>query len=141
MRGATFFHEPLDHSQQQIRLVSIQPASDGPIVCTVKLITLDRFRTPDYRALSYVWGPPTPTCKIQVNNQPFHVRQNLFDFLLAFRKRLHTFRGCDQYVDEVQWLWIDQICIAQAVVHERNHQVKMMSEIYTWATYVYIWLG
>jgi hypothetical protein len=27
------------------------------------------------------------------------------------------------------------------VVGERNHQVKMMSDIYRQATYVYVWLG
>jgi hypothetical protein len=76
-----------------------------------------------------------------VNKQSFLVRQNLYDFLKAFRTRLYRFRDCGDYGNEVQWLWIDQICIDQSVVKERNHQVEMMSDIYRRASYVYVWLG
>ncbi|KAH6846874.1 heterokaryon incompatibility, partial [Alternaria alternata] len=96
---------------------------------------------PEYRALSYVWGPPSPVQEIQVNGHRFLVRQNLYDFIYAFRERLYKFRGGNGYEDEVQWLWIDQVCINQALTGERNHQVKMMSDIYRRATYVYVWLG
>lgn len=36
--------------------------------------------------------------------------------------------------------WIDQICIDQSRTNERNHQVKIMSSIYTSAESVIIWL-
>ena len=38
-------------------------------------------------------------------------------------------------------LWIDQICINQDDVHERNEQVALMHRIYSKAENVVIWLG
>lgn len=40
---------------------------------------------PEYIALSYVWGEPTPVQPISVNSKLLHTRQNLFDFLDVFR--------------------------------------------------------
>lgn len=37
--------------------------------------------------------------------------------------------------------WIDAICIDQSNVHEHNHQVDLLKDIYTKATGVYLWLG
>ncbi|CAI9631268.1 unnamed protein product [Alternaria burnsii] len=139
--SAAFVHEPINQAVQEIRLISIIPETTGPIRCNLMHVDLQSNPTPEYRALSYVWGPPSPVQEIQVNGHRFLVRQNLYDFLNAFRERLYKFRGGNGYEDEVQWLWIDQICINQALTGERNHQVKMMSDIYRRATYVYVWLG
>ena len=137
----TFMHDALDTSRREIRLISIIPAAEGLMKCTMKHVDLEANPTPDYRALSYTWGPPSDTQRIYVNDQPFGVRPNLYDFLRAFRQRLFKFRGCGTYEDEVQWIWIDQICIDQSRVEERNHQVQIMSDIYRRASYVYVWLG
>ncbi|CAN9383521.1 unnamed protein product [Alternaria alternata] len=139
--SAAFVHEPINQAIQEIRLISIIPETTGPIRCNLQHVNLQSNPTPEYRALSYVWGPPSPVQEIQVNSRRFLVRQNLYDFLNAFRERLYKFRGGNGYEDEVQWLWIDQVCINQALTGERNHQVKMMSDIYRRATYVYVWLG
>ncbi|KAJ8116855.1 hypothetical protein OPT61_g1801 [Boeremia exigua] len=136
--AATYVYEPLDRSLSQIRLIAITPTADGPVHCTLKCVNLDTGSLPDYRALSYVWGPTSPTQRIYIDDRSLTVRQNLYDFLLSFRKRSYNFRGNGVYQDEVQWLWVDQICINQSVVEERNHQVNMMSAIYTKATYVYL---
>jgi hypothetical protein len=138
---AIFVHEPVDRFLQEIRLICVIPEADGPIKCKLKHVNLQSNKTPDYRALSYTWGAPNPVQNITVNNQSFLVRQNLYDFLKAFRTRLYRFRDCGDYGKEVQWLWIDQMCIDQSVVEERNHQVEMMSDIYRRACYVYVWLG
>jgi hypothetical protein len=136
-----FVYEPVNRRLQEIRLICIIPEADGLIKCKLKRVDLQSKKTPEYRALSYTWGAPAPVQKIAVNNQSFLVRQNLYDFLKAFRARLHRFQDCGDYGNEVQWLWIDQICIDQSVVKERNHQVEMMSDIYRRASYVYVWLG
>jgi hypothetical protein len=136
-----FTHERLDRSLSQIRLISVRPEADGPIRCSIKTIDLNADRTPDYRALSYTWGAQGNEHHIYINDQRLSVRQNLHDFLVAFRKRLFVYHSGGLYEDEIQWLWVDQICIDQAVVEERNHQVRMMSRIYEQATYVYMWLG
>jgi len=38
-------------------------------------------------------------------------------------------------------IWVDQICIDQSSTQERNHQVRLMSKVYTQASEVLIWLG
>jgi hypothetical protein len=38
-------------------------------------------------------------------------------------------------------LWIDSICIDQNAIEERNHQVKLMGNVYQRANRVLIWLG
>jgi hypothetical protein len=82
---------------------------------------------PPFTALSYTWGPVSPTFNILVNSQPISIRKGLFRFLQAY--------------DGDKYLWIDQICIDQSNVLERNHQVGMMSSIYTQCRSVIIWLG
>ncbi|KAI9694237.1 MAG: hypothetical protein M1820_009095 [Bogoriella megaspora] len=136
-----FEHEPLDTSIQQIRVISVVPKADGPLECKLKNLDLSANPCPEYRALSYTWGPPSPLQRILLNDRWFTIRQNLYDFLRTFRARLVKFSGHDQFDEEVQWIWIDQICIDQTIVTERNHQVQMMSKIYRNASYVYVWLG
>jgi hypothetical protein len=40
-----------------------------------------------------------------------------------------------------KFLWIDQVCIDQTNVSERNSQVACMTEIYRRASRVLVWLG
>lgn len=54
------------------------------------------------------------------------VRRGLFSFLQAF--------------DGDEYLWIDQICIDQQALTERNHQVSFMSSIYSQCASVIMWL-
>lgn len=42
---------------------------------------------------------------------------------------------------ESTWLWVDQICIDQGTLQERNHQVQIMRHVYKNAEEVIIWLG
>ena len=139
--GSQFRHQPLDTSRAQIRVLCVAPEAGGLIQCTIKHIDLNANPAPFYRALSYTWGSPEDTQEISVNGRSLEVRRNLHDFLVAFRARLFNFRGGGVFEEEVQWLWIDQICVDQAVIHERNHQVQMMREIYSNAESVYVWLG
>lgn len=139
--GSRFRHQPLDTSRAQIRVLCVAPETGGPIQCTIKHIDLNANPTPFYRALSYTWGPPEDTVEISLNGRFLEVRRNLHDFLVAFRARLFKFRGGGVFEEEVQWLWIDQICVDQSVIRERNHQVQMMADIYKKANYVYVWLG
>jgi len=36
----------------------------------------------DYIALPYVWGTEEPSHTIEIDGSPFHVRDNLYSFLL-----------------------------------------------------------
>lgn len=85
------------------------------------------------QALSYVWGPPEPAQMIMVNRQPFIVRQNLWHYLDTV-----TSRTSPVYQP---LLFIDQLCVNQADLGERNHQVHQMANIYRAARQVVCWLG
>ena len=60
---------------------------------------------------------------------------------LRVRDDLYSFLRSRQAICEQGPFWIDAICIDQAFVVERNHQVGLMHSIYTGAPKVYIWLG
>ena len=98
------------------------------IACKVYVIPADS--SVSYTAVSYMWGDATETVDILMNEKPFPVTTNLFELLkeLAAQK----FYGL---------LWIDAICINQASVLERNHQVAIMGSIYSRASKVLVWLG
>ncbi|KAI1331421.1 heterokaryon incompatibility protein-domain-containing protein [Xylariaceae sp. FL0255] len=88
----------------------------------------------EYEALSWCWGNDEPeyAVKILEDDKTFKikVRRDLALALKYLRKS-----------DEARTLWIDAICICQEDPEERNHQVQMMSRIYTRAKQVCIWLG
>lgn len=113
-----------------IRLLTILPTNDEttPIACALHVVALRE--NPHYTALSYVWGPPTPSRDIFVNGKPFTVRENLWNFLNQARKEE---KNCP--------FWIDAICIDQDSNPERTHQVSMMGKIYSEAQLVLVWLG
>lgn len=57
------------------------------------------------------------------------------------RKQLALALKYLRHPDQGRTFWIDAICIDQDDPSERNHQVQMMSRIYTRAKEVCIWLG
>ena len=130
-----FKYAPLDSTRKQIRVLKLCGATDGIIKCTLQTVEIghDSRSKISYRALSYTWGPEKPTHRVLINDQVFEVRQNLYDFLVMASERCMT-----TFSDE---LWIDQICINQDDVLEKNHQVSMMASIYEKAEEVVVWLG
>jgi hypothetical protein len=94
----------------------------------------DLASAPQYIALSYTWGPASPSYRIFVNDQPFEVRDNLYNFLLTFQTR-------SAIETDIIYLYIDQICINQSDIPEKCSQVVLMSSIYTRAALVVVWLG
>jgi hypothetical protein len=121
-------YEALDHAVQQIRLAHVRRNERGVIECD--LITFSLEHLPPYVALSYVWGAPAQTQGIVVNHGCFDVRQNLYNFLNEY---------CNE--EQAQYIWIDQICINQCDIKERGHQVGVMTQIYSQAAYVVVWLS
>ncbi|RMZ75330.1 hypothetical protein DV737_g5350, partial [Chaetothyriales sp. CBS 132003] len=121
--------------QNSIRLFDLHGAEPGSPVCgTLREVELpeDVEAAPQYLALSYTWGLPQDisTTPIWIGGKSLKVRKNLMLALQALRdpKDDRTF-------------WIDAICINQADVTEKNHQVASMSKIYRAAEAVKIWLG
>jgi heterokaryon incompatibility protein (HET) len=64
---------------------------------------------------------------------------NLYSFLCTFQKGDAV---PDRAVStDVEYLYIDQICIDQSNLPERNIQVLLMADIYSRSTLVFVWLG
>lgn len=121
----------LDFSSQQIRLFELDPRNETTdIQGSFRYVELTA--CPAYTALSYAWGDATGIQQITVGGGgTIDVRKNLWEFL----------RQQSSAISEPKLFWIDAICINQPNVHERNHQVKLMKQIYVNASEVYIWLG
>jgi len=127
-------YQPLDHTTRQIRLVTLLDLLENDDAIRLDIKVFEISEAPLYTALSYVWGPSPSKTAVEISNGKLEIRENLFKFLTEFRKRSDK-TPSDQY------LWIDQLCIDQSTTSERNHQVQMMSDIYSKATSVIAWLG
>jgi Heterokaryon incompatibility protein (HET) len=121
---------PVDTPKQEIRLVAIELAKDDdlPIKCTLSVACSKE--SPEFMALSYVWGDASITRPIQLNGETFYVTENLFRALIALRWESEDF-VC----------WIDAICINQQDTSEKNNQVLLMGEIYRASRLLVVWLG
>lgn len=86
-------------------------------------------------ALSYTWGTATShndLCIIQLEDQDFYVRRNLWAFL----------NRASQHPNMLDVpFFIDALSIDQSNPEERKHQVKLMDRLYSSASEVIIWLG
>jgi hypothetical protein len=122
-------HVPLD-SERQFRVIRLQPSIhfDSAIQCELRTFNLDK--APPYEALSYVWGSSTPDQPIKCHGKPLLVTENCLSALQHLRHKFRT-----------RILWIDAICIDQGTLSERNHQVRLMGDIYSYAKAVLIWIG
>ena len=129
-------YSPLDKSQEEIRLITINCCEndEAPVSCRLETVSLEN--SPEYAAMSYVWGDATITEKILVNGEAFSATTNLNAGLWHFRKY-----GLVPGKEKGLRLWVDAICINQQDMAERNQQVALMGDIYANASYVLSWLG
>ncbi|KAH6642791.1 heterokaryon incompatibility protein-domain-containing protein, partial [Boeremia exigua] len=126
--SAIYKDHPLSPSTTRVLQINPSKHSNDPISCCLSVISLNP--APKYRAASYTWGDPSATKVIFVDNRPFRVRVNLWNFISQMRE--------DRYLGLV---WIDAICINQDDLQERSEQVAIMGQIYSKATEVRAWLG
>ena len=124
-----FTHKPFPDASNSIRLLQLHPGrSDEPLKTSLQIFSLED--RPEYDALSYMWGPKEPRHSIQVDNQSFLLRPNIYDFLLRLR-----------FADRPRRLWLDAICIDQNNIEERGYQVSLMRDIYQRCRECLAWLG
>ena len=127
-------YEPLE--QDQIRVLKFE-SEDNPGLIRLELrsLTSSDSKAKEYAALSYTWEPESPKETITINGYPFQVGYNLWNAL----REMHT--GCGGLVlKDTPW-WVDQICINQSHLLEKEAQVGRMGEIYAKANHVVAWLG
>jgi hypothetical protein len=105
-----FVHEPLDTSENIIRVVGIRRRRSNCGVIQTSLRTIkvrpSRQQTEFYTAISYTWGPEEPKRQILVNRHCLSVRPNLYKLLA----NLSDFQTQNANRTPMESLWIDAVC-------------------------------
>lgn len=131
--ASIYKHEPLNLNGQCLRLLKIHYSEQTePPMISLQTFSLEE-DVPEFKAVSYTWGPSDPSFGVYVDGRVLSVRKNLYHFLRRARR--------DALFCLTTWLWIDQLCIDQTSVEEKNHQVNQMSMIFQQAHEVIVWLG
>lgn len=114
---------------EAIRVIELDGSADttAPLSGSLRVIRLKD--CPTFTALSYVWGRGG-TGSICCNGCAFGITPNCQEALLSLRSIYGNV--C---------IWVDAICINQDDDAEKDWQIPLMGEIYTWARVVYVWLG
>ncbi|KAK3935043.1 heterokaryon incompatibility protein-domain-containing protein [Diplogelasinospora grovesii] len=111
-----------------LRILELLPGSfDEPLQCRLRVVSIES--GPIYDALSYMWGDPSPTGRIILEDEAFPVTLSLENALRHVRLR-----------NSVRCLWADAVCINQRDVEERGNQVHLMKEIYSRSKTVRVWI-
>ncbi|KAF8859046.1 HET-domain-containing protein [Acephala macrosclerotiorum] len=129
-------YQQLANSRYEIRLLQVQHRpSNSPLSFRFQNVALHY--QPLYFALSYIWGNPTITENVTVNDHTLAVTKNLATALRYIGENLDRLFPGVSFI----WLWVDAICINQSDVVEKNFQVGLMRNIYNQAQLVISWLG
>jgi hypothetical protein len=116
-------YSELRPERQEIRLMFLESGQPEDEIIASLIVTSLRWApecwTPEFEALSYVWGDPLITRPIKLNDQPYQVTENLE---AALRRLRHD--------DRVRIMWIDAICINQQNPREQEHQIGLMRDIF-----------
>ncbi|KAK3179011.1 hypothetical protein OEA41_001150 [Lepraria neglecta] len=117
-----------------IRLLRLMAHTDenAPIECLLFDYPLQELGegTHLYEALSYVWGDSNNLRSSSIDKHDLLITINLYTALSYLR---------DRFIDRI--IWVDAICINQGDMEEKGMQVQYMSEIYSKASRVIVWLG
>ncbi|KAK3369681.1 heterokaryon incompatibility protein-domain-containing protein [Lasiosphaeria ovina] len=121
-----------------IRLLSLLPDKFDDEL-RVRISTQKQRDDLDYEALSYAWGPEHDwaSSRIRVHDSQRPWQRRVLKISSALETALRHLRR----EDATRTLWIDAICINQADLQERGHQVRLMGDIYRRASRVVAWLG
>ncbi|KAH7393867.1 heterokaryon incompatibility protein-domain-containing protein [Phaeosphaeria sp. MPI-PUGE-AT-0046c] len=122
-------HQAKGLTQSSIRLLELLPGLNSEDLCC-RIAHTSLSHRAGYEALSYTWGSPHRTHRIQCNDGYLYVTTTLRDALTILR-----------YAKKSRTLWIDQLCINQEDVEERNSQVRIMHLIYRHATRIIVFLA
>jgi hypothetical protein len=121
------------HGDTMIRLIELKAGkANDPLSAQFYHVNVCDARL-KYEALSYVWFQRSyndSSAFVQIMDHRLKIGVNLGKALRALRSEHRS-----------RILWVDAISINQEDVQERNHQVSLMSSIYTNASQVTVWLG
>lgn len=123
-------YKPLPQPQTDCRLLCVLPGRiSDPIICTTSVISVAE-AVGIYHALSYCWGSQDRTRAVTCDKAAIEVTPNLESALRRLRAP-----------DVSRNLWIDQLCIDQDNLREKEQQLGLMANIYRNSCKVLIWLG
>lgn len=126
-------YQPLSHADS-VRVLTVFESDneDDDIECHLAETRLSEVSNEGegYTALSYAWDDLRFTHEIWVGDQRLLIDANLDSALRHLRRRDSPIR-----------LWVDAVCINQADLVEKNHQVQQMRSIFSDASETIIWLG
>ena len=123
-------HLPFLPGLDEIRLLELSTATSG------RLFNVPRNSTPQYFAISYAWGDPTPVAPYTINNkQKILIPRSLSQALARVFKYISKSSTGEVYI------WADALCINQDDNDEKAAQVAHMSSIYRRAARVLVYLG
>lgn len=112
------------------RIVTVHPGEHhDSIRCSLSEVSLKETSV-KFIALSYCWNSSAAQQTIWCDGQPLNITANLFAALRNARPTNSEIR-----------LWIDQVCVDQGNIIDRNEQVSKMGHIYRAASGVIVWLG
>ncbi|ETN37488.1 uncharacterized protein HMPREF1541_07110 [Cyphellophora europaea CBS 101466] len=112
-----------------IRLVEIaRGATSDPI--SIRLSIHELSHTPDYDAISYVWGGQADHAVVECNGKDLNITHSLEAALRRVR-----------LLDRPRLVWADAVCINQRNLREKSHHVAFMDLVYRLADHVLIHLG
>lgn len=114
---------------RSIRVLALAPSSksSGPISIQLREVVLEEAR---FEALSYAWEGQGFTQRINCDGRELIITPTCE----AALRRLHLTK-------RARMLWVDQVCINQGTVDEKNQQVALMGDLYRLAEKVIVWLG
>ena len=81
--------------------------------------------TPDYAALSYMWGGPQRFMTTKESLEARMVKIDFEDLPGTLRDAVLVCRAIG-----IQWLWVDVLCIIQDDLRDKLEQIKTMGEVY-----------
>jgi hypothetical protein len=123
---------PLLPDSENIRVLDLE-AHNGDVQTQLigRLRVIDLKASPEYTALSYVWGPwSSPADIVVCNGCRIKITANCYSALRSLRSLYGNIT-----------VWVDSFCINQSDDMEKAHQIQLMGQIYTFAQPTYVWLG
>ena len=129
-RGEIYQLHQLKPDLKQIRVLNIAPGEDEePIACSLDVVSVETGA--GYTALSYVWGAySVERHTIICDGVRIEITTNCHSALWHLRKKLGRLQ-----------IWVDALCINQEDNNEKSLQLPLMGDIYSKASWVYVWLG
>jgi hypothetical protein len=113
-----------------IRVLELQPSWKRDADLVIRLLEVSIDKPPNFEALSYAWESQELDQRIMCDGDTLLISATCKAALVRLRRKRKP-----------RLLWIDQICINQTSLKEKNHQVAIMGEIYSRAERTIVWFG